>query len=414
MHASVILFAFALIRISLSSSINKGNTYKDYRYYEVEGDIDNIRELVVVMDELAEMPYYNVRQTTAHFLIAPELVQIFEEAANHLKLKAVVQIEDYSEIIRLEKSDRRSGDSFSWTAYYDVDSIYGYLQNMSEAYPETTQLIVAGKSYEGRKLLGLRINTAKETRENPVVFLESGIHAREWITPATTTYFINELLTSQDPNVTSLRDSFDWRIFPTVNPDGYQYSFKFDRMWRKTRSKSSLLCRGVDANRNWGYNWLKHGASSNPCDYQTYAGPKAFSEKETRDLKDYLSGLQNLLAYIAFHSDAQMLLVPYSDSVEHNDNYDDLIRIGNTSLKYGEKVNGEKYEGPGTAAELLYKASGGSMDWVRYELGTPLVYTYELRGTYFHWPPSRINEQGNEVTQMMLGLFTEAKELGYY
>lgn len=54
------------------------------------------------------------------------------------------------------------------------------------------------------------------------------------------------------------------------------------------------------------------------------------------------------------------------------------------------------------------------MDWVRHALGTPLVYTYELRGTYFHWPPSRIYEQGDEYTQMMLGLFDEAKKLGYF
>ncbi|CAG9783974.1 unnamed protein product [Diatraea saccharalis] len=107
-----------------------------------------------------------------------------------------------------------------------------------------------------------------------------------------------------------------------------------------------------------------------------------------------------------------MLLVPYSDSIEHGDNYDDLIQIGKTSLEYGERVNGEKYDGPGTAAELLYKASGGSMDWVRNKLGTPIAYTYELRGTYFHWPPNRIHEQGDEITQMLLGLFIEAEKLG--
>ncbi|CAH0406316.1 unnamed protein product [Chilo suppressalis] len=243
---------------------------------------------------------------------------------------------------------------------------------------------------------------------------DEGIHAREWITPATTTYFINQLLTSQDANITRLRDRFDWRIFPTVNPDGYTYSFNRDRMWRKTRSRSSMFCYGADPNRNWDYNWLKHGATSNPCDYQTYGGPKPFSEKETRSLSAYISSLENLLAYIAFHSDAQMLLTPYSDSVEHVDNYNDLIRIGKTSLEYGERVNGEKYDGPGTAAELLYKASGGSMDWVRNKLGTPIAYTYELRGTYFHWPPNRIHEQGDEVTQMLLGLFTEAEQLGYF
>ena len=54
------------------------------------------------------------------------------------------------------------------------------------------------------------------------------------------------------------------------------------------------------------------------------------------------------------------------------------------------------------------------MDWVKYALSTPLVYTYELRGSSFHWPASKIPEQGDEVTQMILGLATEAKKLDYY
>lgn len=52
-----------------------------------------------------------------------------------------------------------------------------------------------------------------------------GIHAREWITPATTTYFINQLLTSENPKIQNLRNNFDWHIFPSVNPDGYHYSY---------------------------------------------------------------------------------------------------------------------------------------------------------------------------------------------
>lgn len=54
------------------------------------------------------------------------------------------------------------------------------------------------------------------------------------------------------------------------------------------------------------------------------------------------------------------------------------------------------------------------MDWVREALSTPLVYTFELRGSFFHWPPSRIPEQGDEFREMMLGLVKEADKLGYF
>lgn len=63
---------------------------------------------------------------------------------------------------------------------------------------------------------------------------------------------------------------------------------------------------------------------------------------------------------------------------------------------------------------LTDPVTGGSMDWVRKTLGTPLVYTYELRGDDFHWPPERIPEQGKELTQMLLGLILEAENMDYF
>ena len=59
---------------------------------------------------------------------------------------------------------------------------------------------------------------------NPAIFIESHIHAREWITSATATWFINELLTSSDPEVRQLANNYDWYILPILNVDGFVYS----------------------------------------------------------------------------------------------------------------------------------------------------------------------------------------------
>lgn len=40
------------------------------------------------------------------------------------------------------------------------------------------------------------------------------------------TYILNELLTSQNPQVRKVAESHDWYVFPVINPDGFDYTHK--------------------------------------------------------------------------------------------------------------------------------------------------------------------------------------------
>lgn len=50
------------------------------------------------------------------------------------------------------------------------------------------------------------------------------MHAREWITSATATWILNELLTSDDPSTQALSNNYNWVIVPIVNVDGFAYT----------------------------------------------------------------------------------------------------------------------------------------------------------------------------------------------
>ena len=67
-----------------------------------------------------------------------------------------------------------------------------------------------------------------------ILSIFSGIHAREWISPAVVTYMMREL-TENITGQQELVDELDWYIVPSVNPDGYAYTWSDDRLWRKTR-----------------------------------------------------------------------------------------------------------------------------------------------------------------------------------
>lgn len=97
-------------------------------------------------------------------------------------------------------------------------------------------------------------------------------------------------------------------------------------MWRKTRTPQGI-CYGVDPNRNWGYRWNTGGSSNIACT-EIFHGPRPFSEPSTLALAEFISEVaetKDLIAYISFHSYSQMLLLPYGHTVDHLDNYEDMV-----------------------------------------------------------------------------------------
>ena len=86
--------------------------------------------------------------------------------------------------------------------------------------------------------------------------MSGGIHAREWIAPAATTYVLTRLLETYatDNSTRTVVDRFELVFAPCVNPDGYTFSWTDDRLWRKNRRPASAnggQCAGVDLNRNF-------------------------------------------------------------------------------------------------------------------------------------------------------------------
>ncbi|CAF2462299.1 unnamed protein product [Rotaria sp. Silwood2] len=153
-----------------------------------------------------------------------------------------------------------------------------------------------GKTYENRDIW---LSNKKRA------FMDFGIHAREWISPATGIYMINEFLTTyaSGADAKTILNAWELHIVPDLNPDGYAYSHSRDRKWRKNRKPTGDDCIGVDLNRNFGYKWNTGGSSANPCSDQ-FHGSSAMSENETKALQSYMTG-KIWTTYLTFHSYGQ-------------------------------------------------------------------------------------------------------------
>ena len=100
-----------------------------------------------------------------------------------------------------------------------------------------------------------------------------------------------------------------------ANPDGYQYSFDTERLWRKNLRDNNgdgqiTVGDGVDPNRNfaehWGYD--NEGSSPDPAD-ETYRGPSAASEPETQAMQGLIDRIKPKFQS-NLHSFGEWLLYP--------------------------------------------------------------------------------------------------------
>lgn len=163
-------------------------------------------------------------------MVSPKKLSEFDDLMVSSNIKYASYIENVQSLVDNENPfyARDGKSTFDWTSYHTLEEIYAYLEKIAATYPDKVELIIGGKTYEGRSIKGVKISFRKN---NPGVFIEGGIHAREWITPATVTYMINEFLTSNNTDIRQLAESNDWYIFPSFNPDGYVFTHKRVRIY---------------------------------------------------------------------------------------------------------------------------------------------------------------------------------------
>jgi len=263
-----------------------------------------------------------------------------------------------------------------------------------------------GKSLEGRDIPAIIISAAGfKNSKIKRIFFQSGQHAREWIGPATVMYVATKLLQDygRDATITGLLEKLEIVIVPMSNPDGYEYAFTNERLWRKNRRKNTGGTFGVDLNRNWNDHWGGEGSSGTPSS-DTYRGTSAFSEPESLLISQYISKMnaqKNILAAVDFHAYSQLILRPYGWTKNKSPDETALKIIGDGMSYEISRKSGYKYTSQITAD--LYIACGGASDWY-YQQGIWGAYAYELRdtGKYgFILPPAQIVQTGEEIYTSM-------------
>jgi len=269
--------------------------------------------------------------------------------------------------------------------YHPWDELVSEMMRLVTVYDKLVSVDVIGTSAEGRPIHAIHVNTHMD-KTKPIIFLNCGSHAREWLAVASCQYFLRRLVFDQlyNDDVIKILRNYQITMVPLLNPDGYVYTREeptITRLWRKNRSNPQGQpggCIGVDLNRNFNYRWSLSGTSENPCS-DVYCGPKPFSERESLAFGKYVYRLRrNIAAFLDVHTFGQIWMGPWSSSKKFSPHY---ARQEAAMKKVHEAISqetGQLYR-YGRSSVVLYQHSGTSIDWVYGTFGLVHTYGVELR-----------------------------------
>ncbi|KAI2615800.1 hypothetical protein GGS26DRAFT_454531 [Hypomontagnella submonticulosa] len=408
----LIRLASALLCVANVASLPKNNALS-YDGYKVVR-INTHGNPVLIRERLSGISYEQWNHGVYEhidILIPPDQIVAFEALDFHY----ILMHENLGDSIAAEslfRPVRRQTDGLSWyDSYHDYEDHVQYFEELQRAFPNNSELISSGTSYQGRNIFGLHLWGASG-RGKPAVLYHGNVHAREWITSPVVEYITFQLVNgykSGDNLTRSILDGYDFYIVPIVNPDGFVYSQTTDRLWRKNRqpppAAANQSCIGRDINRNWEFAWDANplGASTNPCS-QSYKGEAPSDTPENQGLDKLVRQLRDgagIKLFIDWHSYGQYILSPfgYKETLYAPElgKWTKAAGIVSETIRDSSEARTTFTFGPSGA--VLYPTTGAAPDHV-YSIGrAEFSYTIELRDTGnfgFVLPPDQIRPTAEE------------------
>ncbi|MCP4748456.1 MAG: zinc carboxypeptidase [Desulfobacteraceae bacterium] len=275
------------------------------------------------------------------------------------------------------------------SVYHSFDEpglgIKDQLYCIAQTYPDIVKMETIGYSHQQRPLLALCLSSREKLSEKPEVLFLATHHGREWVAPEMAMRLSRYLASNYgtDSRVTNLLDSTEVWIVPVANPDGYQYCFDHERLWRKNLRDNDedgeiTIADGVDLNRNFASRWGMDDEGSSPfISDMTYRGPSAASEPETMAVVDFINK-HDFKFSISYHTYSNLILYPWGWQVKTT-SFDDPIFVAQAgtdeSPAIWDSILDQGYD-PGVSADL-YISNGDFTDWTYGQAGIP-SYTVEL------------------------------------
>jgi hypothetical protein len=271
-----------------------------------------------------------------------------------------------------------------WRSYDEPGGIRDEMYALARNNPQLVKLVVLGHTANGREIIALKVTQgARGTPDNtrPAVLYSSTQHAREWISTEVNRRLLRYFIDQSRANNKAVKDLLKTRelwFLLVANPDGYQYTFDHERLWRKNLRDNdgngiTTIGDGVDPNRNYPEHWnYDEEGSSSQISSDTYRGPAPGSEPETQAMISLYDRV-HFVFQVNYHSAGQWLLYPEGWQIGTPSRDDPIYYALSGNLDH-PAIPGFH---PGLSSDVLYVTNGETTDFAHLQRGA-LAWTPEL------------------------------------
>ncbi|XP_062550731.1 carboxypeptidase B-like [Armigeres subalbatus] len=379
----------SLLLIVLSSVNGNDDSYEGFKIYGVDLNTRADLELLKAAGDNLDLDFLSTSalHRNASVMVSPWNDEAFrtmlskndltyritQSNVQHLIDREIAARNIHSRKRRSAKSAKQEDTETMFDHFWTLEEIYQYLDDLKKQYPKLVRVADFGVTHEGRPIKVITISAKGILdQRTPVVLIDGGIHAREWAGHMSVLYLIHQLVERSAENMDLLKNT-NWVIMPVANPDGYVYTHKSNRLWRKNRAPVNVLCIGTDLNRNFPFQWSFYGGECS----NGYAGQTPASELETRAIMLMMAKYAHVTkVYLAVHTCGDYILYPYGYGYVDAPNKAQLQELGDKAAAAVKAIGGPEYA-VGSASVLLYPANG-SDDYIYGSSDVEYSYTLEL------------------------------------
>lgn len=345
-------------------------------------DLDKVQGGEIIIDNLAQL--------------------VFESYPNETGFMDLKTLEN-------EGMDIHALSDIFFKEYRPLATIYSWLDLLKETFPDLVTIEWLGQTFEGRDMKAIHLSSpAGLNRDKKTIVITGGVHAREWISVSTALFTIFNVLKNYGSSAkeTKYLNHLDFLIIPVFNPDGYEYTWNSDRLWRKNRQETYVpKCFGIDIDHSFAYHWTR--SEDFPCG-ESYSGETKFEAMEAYNLHHYINITKNdhdIYGFLDFHSYTQKILYPYAYSCDELPrDHENLVELAYGLSKAIRLRKGKYYDVEPACLDrgvdvIPGLGAGTSLDYM-YNVRADWAFQLKLRDTGSHGfllPSNYITPVGKEI-----------------